>query len=501
MSIEREYEFDMGALSGPVEAKEGWFESGAENRPTQADRVSKYPHDPARPGYDAFYNRRFTHLRGLCINVCEVGRYSSEAIQSLPHPEWLSAQATHVIRKWDRFFPCTNIHYIDIDTDVRATLETWMGVGNLNGRLYDLICLADTPRIEDQVRFVSDCIQFVHPGAVMVIEGVGEDRFPSVAEAFRTDPWVAANISLVERISIKHVHNRAPGHLVILHRARRMPQTSLTPVEFADMVRTFPTPQILRPSWATRPLLRQDRPQARIVLITPSCRPHNLAAIRAQLAPRAAHIAAWVVVHDASDVPGENEGGAGEGVTNPSAASEGEADSAGENGGESAASVASPPAPPPLREIHMAHKNPHSIAGNAQRNAALQLVDTSGEFDDDWIYFLDDDNYVHPALWDLPLEPGARGMYSFDLFDAFSVHGDFKHAPLRVNRGIHPRQRHIDTAQAIFSVRAWREAGKPTWQLRNYSADGVFIQYLAERMGQDLHYVSEIMAMYNALRQ
>jgi hypothetical protein len=226
-------------------------------------------------------------------------------------------------------------------------------------------------------------------------------------------------------------------------------------------------PPPLRPWWA--PLLEGNAAKllsARLVLITPCSRPGNLEAIRALLRPHAARISAWLVVHDADAVPPGAEG-----------------DRPLEGG----------------RERHEALRRAGSKAGNAQRNRALEIVAGTTAFDDDYIYFVDDDNVVHPGLWDLPLKPGGQRMLCFDTYDVYGTHGLFRAMPRRVNLGSTPRLCRIDTAQVAVGVRLWKDAGAPAWRLGEYCADGYFIQDLATRFPEHIQYVAEILALSNYL--
>jgi hypothetical protein len=307
-----------------------------------------------------------------------------------------------------------------------------------------------------------ELLHHVFPGGAVVIVEPSPDRQREALEHLSREPaephrwWAVAD---------DH-EARAAGLLVV---RRAPPCLALPPAEF-DRAVAAQMPAV-GPCWA--PLMdRLAHTQARLVLITPCSRPRNLAAVRALLRPHQARIAAWFVVHDADPAGPLPDNDREDGL------------------------------PRLEREHHMAHRTPGSTAGNAQRNHALGIVERTAAFDDDYLYFVDDDSVVHPALWDLPLEPGSRHLVCVDAYDVHAAHGLFRKMPRRMNPGHTPRVCRIDTAQAAVAVRLWKDAGAPGWILHEYCADGVFIeglaQFCAARPGAGtFRYVPEIMALSN----
>ena len=58
--------------------------------------------------------------------------------------------------------------------------------------------------------------------------------------------------------------------------------------------------------------------------------------------------------------------------------------------------------------------DPDSYYGNAQRNMGLELANPNT-----WIYFLDDDNYIHPKFWEI-VEMITKTDKEFNYFYTFN---------------------------------------------------------------------------------
>lgn len=122
------------------------------------------------------------------------------------------------------------------------------------------------------------------------------------------------------------------------------------------------------------------------------------------------------------------------------------------------------------------------VAGHQIRNQFLEsLTDDSNTL----VYFLDDDNTVHPAFWSLPL--GRSGLWTFDM----------QYADGAVLRGDTPVVNHIDTAQFVFSSDIVKGA---RFDERAYNADGMFVNEIWTRHGDAWTYCPGVAATYNRLR-
>lgn len=134
-----------------------------------------------------------------------------------------------------------------------------------------------------------------------------------------------------------------------------------------------------------------------------------------------------------------------------------------------------------LKILEIPCSAPKSISGNGPRNVGLSLV-SEGH-----VYFLDDDNLVHPSFWTeiVPFcEP--KTIFTFDM-----EYGDG-----RVLHGSEAKRLHIDTAMIVFDSEL---VGHLQWELMEYTADGIFIETLVERNHKYWAYCPVTAAYYNRL--
>lgn len=126
------------------------------------------------------------------------------------------------------------------------------------------------------------------------------------------------------------------------------------------------------------------------------------------------------------------------------------------------------------------------VSGNQQRNYAVDLIT------DGWVYFLDDDNLVHPNFY--------AKIKDFVLFYADSGVGAFTFAQqlstwVRHISTNEIRATHIDQAQYILS----RDYIGDERFIQDYCADGHFIESLFKQKGS-LVCLSEVLCFYNRLK-
>ena len=122
------------------------------------------------------------------------------------------------------------------------------------------------------------------------------------------------------------------------------------------------------------------------------------------------------------------------------------------------------------------------ISGNPQRNCAIELVE------DGFVYFLDDDNIIHPALWSLLDVVDSRFFYTFDQLRNKRTNEILVGNRIELDR--------IDTA--MFLVHR-HHIGQIRWHNDKYNADGYFITELY-RTHKDAHkYIEGIGCYYNYL--
>lgn len=120
------------------------------------------------------------------------------------------------------------------------------------------------------------------------------------------------------------------------------------------------------------------------------------------------------------------------------------------------------------------------VSGNACRNRALDVI---GE---GMVYFLDDDNLVHPEFWKMSFAPGR--IHTFDM----------QYSDGRVLPGTRPVVDGIDTAQCVVDVAL---VGPNRWVVTEYAADGMFINAVWEAHKDKWVYHPVVASHYNRLRE
>ena len=176
----------------------------------------------------------------------------------------------------------------------------------------------------------------------------------------------------------------------------------------------------------------------KITIITPSCRPNNLLKLKESI--NFNYVNEWIIVYDGSKIntlPNlfENE-----------------------------------------NKIKQYIHNSEGISGNPQRNFALSTITN-----DTFIYYLDDDNLIHPSLYKL-INILDNKMYTFN--QANGIKGDV----IDIN--------HIDTAMCIMDYKLCKNF---TWRLDKYNADGYYLKECYENNINNYVYVNNDLCYYNKL--
>ena len=122
------------------------------------------------------------------------------------------------------------------------------------------------------------------------------------------------------------------------------------------------------------------------------------------------------------------------------------------------------------------HSNPESVVGNSQRNFALQIVKNKDTF----IYFLDDDNLMHPELFKLNLIP--------DTFYSFNQENGLVGKKLSVG--------YVDTAMVLIY---YPIANSIQWDLNKYHSDGLYFSKLYLANKHKWVYINKSLCYYNKL--
>ncbi len=133
----------------------------------------------------------------------------------------------------------------------------------------------------------------------------------------------------------------------------------------------------------------------------------------------------------------------------------------------------------PTNCIFLYHKDPNSISGNAQRNMGIELIE------DGYVYFLDDDTILHPALWD-NIKDATEDMILFNQLRQ----GQQRFDRLRFEKG------YIDTGCAVIKSSL---IGDTRWELGVYEADYFFLQELKYKT-QSIKNIPHCISYYNYLK-
>lgn len=119
------------------------------------------------------------------------------------------------------------------------------------------------------------------------------------------------------------------------------------------------------------------------------------------------------------------------------------------------------------------------ISGNPQRNYGLTLVD------DGFIYFLDDDNIIHPNFWKILDGLEHTKFYTFD---------QLRNKNGQILYGNNVRVGSIDTAMFIVHK---SHIGDIQWINNRYDADGYFISEILDKNKSSHAYINSIGCYYN----
>jgi glycosyltransferase involved in cell wall biosynthesis len=127
------------------------------------------------------------------------------------------------------------------------------------------------------------------------------------------------------------------------------------------------------------------------------------------------------------------------------------------------------------------------ISGNPQRNYALSKV----ENEDTYIYFLDDDNIVHPKLYNLlhVLEPNK--IYTFNQTRPDYIF-PFKSHLLGNNISVY----NIDSAMFLVYFKLCKDI---RWDTDKYNSDGYYITECYEKNKDAWEFVNKTLAYYNKI--
>jgi len=118
------------------------------------------------------------------------------------------------------------------------------------------------------------------------------------------------------------------------------------------------------------------------------------------------------------------------------------------------------------------------VAGHPQRNFGMTLAEG-------FLYFLDDDNIIHPRIWPIVDELNPDKFYTFDQ----------QRSKTEILKGNNIKLYKIDTAMYIVH----KNCVKENWLEHKYNADGYFICDIYYNNPSAHVYVNAVAAYYNYL--
>jgi predicted O-methyltransferase YrrM len=288
--------------------------------------------------------------------------------------------------------------------------------------MYDIIIEDTTHEFEDQIRVIENAHHYLKPGGIMIIE----DIFKSYNECdyvSRLSP-ILSHFQDYYFIELDHVNRNSTGW---------------------DNDKLF----VLVKGGAT-PIFKNPN---KVTIITPSYRTCNLLNIKKSI--DFDYVDEWIIVYDGSKV-----------ADNPNLFANEEGEESEEN-----------------RKIKEYVYRGNGISGNPQRNYALTKIanpDTTTTL----LYYLDDDNVVHPHLYRLLNIADNNKMYTFNQKNRLKGNN--------INVG------HIDTAMMLIPYNLCRNE---KWIADKYDADGYYITgcYTTNRVKNNHVFVDNDLCYYNKL--
>lgn len=127
-----------------------------------------------------------------------------------------------------------------------------------------------------------------------------------------------------------------------------------------------------------------------------------------------------------------------------------------------------------------------STAGNVLRNVGISLV----EMPSSYLYFLDDDNIMHPNFWEIVYPMLKERRSDFVTFDQ-------QRTPQQILVGPRAELGKIDTAMFVTQRSLVNES---RWRVARYDADGCFAEEMQAKASHHA-YISHTCAYYNYFRQ
>jgi len=131
--------------------------------------------------------------------------------------------------------------------------------------------------------------------------------------------------------------------------------------------------------------------------------------------------------------------------------------------------------------------NGEGISGNPQRNFALTKITNPNTL----LYYLDDDNIIHPSLYKLLNIVDNTKMYTFN-----QVNGDSVNSTNGILKGNNISVRGIDTAMVLIPYNLCNDI---SWRPDLYIADGYYITECYEKNKNNHIFVDNVLCYYNKI--
>jgi len=207
-----------------------------------------------------------------------------------------------------------------------------------------------------------------------------------------------------------------------------------------------------RPAQPARPArdLQPARPAQPLTIITPCCRPANLKKLYDTI--RFEFVDEWIIVYDGKHVK-----------ENPRMFSSN----------------------PKVSEYIYEGTG---CMGSPQRNFGMDQIQNWNS----WLFFLDDDNMIHPGLYEMTRRAHPGRIYTFDQLrpDGTILKGN------KIKKG------YIDTASILIHADLVRE--NPRWPIyltHTLGGDGKFIEDLHSLYSPKFVYLNRVLGYHNGLKQ
>ena len=144
--------------------------------------------------------------------------------------------------------------------------------------------------------------------------------------------------------------------------------------------------------------------------------------------------------------------------------------------------------------INLEWSSLHGDIGHSLLNKVLDFIP-----DDAWVYFLDDDNEMHPdfpsEIWHMHKEnPESEGF----IFSQYIGGRDFTGLEVRVAKPENVKVQKIDMAQFVLKMSL---IGERKFLPMTYTADGIFIEEIYREYPEKFIFSDRVLCNYNSLQR